>query len=185
MFSPVASKGWLVPPTFHCPTVRSHLTGRSSSVLHYLPSCCHGSSPASIRRLQRDSRASSNASRYLTVLPARAGRFNHFLADWWIHHHRLPQNVSLLNPSGGERQVALRHDHRHYFFGSGLRAPARALLSVIPSAVVGRRGAAGCGQLIVTGLRAPAQVADDKRRRNGHRHVSVARHRPAQRRSPA
>ena len=42
-FSPVASKGWLGLPTF-LPTVRSHLTGRSSSVLHCLHGCRHGSS---------------------------------------------------------------------------------------------------------------------------------------------
>ena len=69
-FSPVASKdGWACRPS--CPTVRSHLTGRSSSRSSsptWLPSW---KLSASIRRLLRFRARPSNASRCATVLPAR------------------------------------------------------------------------------------------------------------------
>ena len=137
-FSPVASKGWLGLPTFmpygpftfdwkiFIPFFIAYMVAVMEALGVY--------------------QAASEIQG--TTLERRGGRFGHFLADWWIHHHRIPAKCRPAQPDR-RRQAAHAHacDHRrHSVADSGLRAKGGR--AAVRHSLGSRRRhlPAGCGQ---------------------------------------
>ena len=146
-FSPVASKGWLGLPTFlpygpftfdwkiFIPFFIAYMVAVMEALgVYQAASEIQGTS---LERKQ---------VRY--GLARRGGRFSHFLADWWIHHHRLPAKCRPAQPDR-RRQVAHAHacDHRRCAVAdSGLRAKGGRVAVRHSLGSRRRHFPAGCGQ---------------------------------------